>query len=110
MSVADVLAVLEGELNSAPVRGPSEDLYQQMLLVGSRVVTLQRADLVGALRSWLEVRTEPRTMIGISLAEGLGLTELREDLDQLRADIVAGRAFLPHYVRWVDEALGKLQR
>ncbi len=108
MSTSNVLAILEGELGGLPGRTAAEDLYRHMLAVAVRVIAGQRPELVGALRSWLGLRAEPRTMIAAHLIQELRLVELRRDLEYLRDDIVAGKAFLPYYVRWVDEALSKL--
>lgn len=109
MSKGNVMALLEGELGGFAARAAAEDLYRHMLAVAAGVIAGQRPEVVGALRNWLGLRAEPRTMLAAHIIQELGLVELRRDLEYLRDDIVAGRAFLPYYVRWVDEAIKKLQ-
>ncbi len=108
MNRPGVLEMLEGELRGLPGRSPSEDLYCHVLVEAERVKPERPGELADALRAWIELHAEPRTMIAIYVVQALKLTELRPELQRLRADVAAGRAFLPYYVRWVDEALAEL--
>jgi hypothetical protein len=108
MNAPGVLEMLESELRGFPERSPSGDLYRHVLAEAERVKPARRGELADALRAWIELHAEPRTMIAIYVAQALKLTELRPELQRLRADVIAGRAFLPYYVQWVDEALAEL--
>ncbi len=110
MNADALVTILEGELRGFPGRAPAEDLYRHMLAVATGTATTDRPALVGALREWIGLHTEPRTMIALHLARELRLVELRGDVEQLRADVSGGKALLPYYVRWVDEALHALSR
>lgn len=103
-----VLATLEGELREYPARAPAPDLYAHLLRIAQRLAITDRPELISALQTWVEARSQPRTMIAVDLVEKMALVDLRTDLEQLRADVIEGRAFLPYYVRWIDEALAKL--
>ena len=60
------------------------------------------------MKVWLSVRDEPKTMLAVTVAKELQLSELRLDIELLREEIQLGEAFMPFYLRWVDEALASL--
>src|SRR5512146_806565 len=65
MSAQEALAELEAELAGFPARTPAEDLYRHMLGLATALMGAQREDLVEAVRKWLALRSEPRTMIAV---------------------------------------------
>ena len=105
MSIHNALNLLEAELRGHPDRDSAVDLYRHVLDLARRIQANDRAGLVGALDAWLKQRSEPRTMIAVDVAGRLSLAELRDVLDQLLEEVCAGRAFLPHYAQWIDEAI-----
>lgn len=105
-----VLATLEGELREFPARTPATDLYAHLLTVAQSFASTDRAGLINALQKWLDLRTEPRTMIAVDLVEKMALVDLRPELERLRDDIMTGKSFLPYYTQWVDAALARLCR
>jgi hypothetical protein len=44
-------------------------------------------------------------MIAVDVAGKLSVKELRQELDQLLDEVRKSKAFLPHYTRWIDEAI-----
>jgi|LakMenE01Jun11ns_1017448.scaffolds.fasta_scaffold8826510_2 hypothetical protein len=64
-----------------------------------------RAELPIHLRQWLESRSEPRTMLALTMIGELRLRELRPDLIVLLKDIEQGRALWPYDAPEVEEAL-----
>lgn len=69
----------------------------------------ERQALIGALRLWIEDRSEPRTMLAVAVVGTLALTELKPELVSLRADLDSGRCFMRFYIQHVDAALSELR-
>ena len=74
-----------------------------------------KRQLVIALRKWISLRSEPRTMVAADLAADFHLSELRPDLFALLDDIEGGRTkFLPglksHYGNLVCRLLLEKQK
>lgn len=44
-------------------------------------------------------------MLAVMAAKKEQLTELVPEMEELRADVLAGRAFPKFYLAWIDEAL-----
>jgi hypothetical protein len=99
------LSLFEAELRGHPDRDSAVDLYRHMLDLAQRTDANDHEGLVGALDAWLKQRSEPRTMIAVDIAGKLKLTELQEELGRLLDDVCANKAFLPHYTRWINEAI-----
>jgi hypothetical protein len=110
MTREEVLETLEGELNSFPERASPADFHRHLVAVLGRLCSENRPQVVGALSTWLQSRSDPRTLTAVNLIGKLGLTELRTDLEALLTDIRSGAAFLPYYAQWVEIALDKLGR
>jgi hypothetical protein len=64
-----------------------------------------RSAVIELMREWLDSRSEPRTMLAVTVVKSFGLIDLHADLTQLLADIQAGSAFRMHYAGAVEEAL-----
>ena len=105
MSIRSALEYFDAELRGHPDRDSAVDLYRHMLDLAHRVDVSDREGLIGALDAWLKQRSEPRTMIAVDLIGKLKITEFREELGQLLEQVRAGKAFLPHYTRWIEDAI-----
>ena len=108
MSIRSTLDLFEAEIHGHPDRDSGVDLYRHMLNLSQQVDVNDHEGLVGALDAWLKQRSEPRTMIAVDISGKLKLTELRGELDRLLEEVRSGKAFLPHYTRWIDEAIRAL--
>ena len=105
MSIHGALDLFEAELSGHPDRDSAVNLYRHMLDLAQQVDVNDHEGLVRALDAWLKQRSEPRTMIAVDIAGKLKLTRLREELGRLLEEVRAGKAFLPHYARWISETI-----
>jgi len=70
----------------------------------------ERLGLIEALREWLSLRNEPRTMLAVTMARKLGLRELKADIEALRKEVSEGRVFPRFYLREIDATLEALNQ
>lgn len=112
MSAPEALQWLEGELSNFPERASGGDLHRLFVQLTERIVrspdATDRSDLVSALREWLKLRSEPRTMLAVDIAASHSLSELKPDIERLLADVRAGKAFWPYYQDNIQRELSKL--
>lgn len=108
MTAEEIRGWIEDELANFPERASGEDLYAYFGRLIARVVESDRASLVQALSGWLQLRSEPRTMLAVDLAAKHRLGELRRQIEELLADVRDGEAFKPFYDRPILEALEQL--
>lgn len=76
---------------NSPVPDSGEEAYRYLHSRVERVVDDNREELIGGLRIWLSLRSEPKTMVAAQIAANFHLTELRQDLFDLLEYIEAGR-------------------
>jgi hypothetical protein len=100
-----ILDHLEGLVGSHPDRTSGEDLYAFVRGCSKPLIERDRDAFLGAMRVWLSLRSEPRTMLAIDLAAEYFLWELRPEVEALLAEVEAGNAFLPHYAEPIGNAL-----
>lgn len=109
MAKSDVLAALEDDLANPGAMKSGEFLEQHAQNTARRFLEAgDRQGLVEVLRDWIAARTEPHTMLAVSITRRQRLLELVPDLRTLREEVDAGRAFHRFYLRWVDSALDDL--
>ncbi len=111
MSACEATTWLEGELKGFPERAGGEELYRFFVRITGKPLSTDAEDrqaLIDALREWLGVRTEPRTMLAVEIAAAHGLSELRHDIELLLSDVKAGKAFLPFYSQTIEKALQRM--
>ncbi len=108
MKADEVLLWLESELTECPDRASGEEGYEFMIRQTQRILATDRSALVRALASWLNLRSEPRTMLAIAIAEAHHLTELKPDIEQLLREVKQGVAFKPYYATIIGRAVAKL--
>jgi|SRR5689334_17633803 len=108
MTKSFVLSRLEACIDDPGSLKSGEYLREEILDEARRIQDPDREFLVDVLRDWLQLRSEPRTMVAVDIAKVLALGGLKDDIQALRDDIVAGKAFSPYYLRWIDEALSSL--
>jgi len=87
-----------------------EYLVDNVLSRARKLEHEHKSELVEVLRSWIQQRTEPRTMLAVTIAGELRLTELRTELDTLTAAVKSGECFLPFYLRQIERALTSMER
>jgi len=112
MTAEEIRLWLEDELANFPQRASGEEVYDYLVRRTAPLVESDRNALVGAMSSWLQMRSEtgPQTMLALEIVGKHRLKELRHELDGLLRDIRQGKAFLPYYERWVIAALNQLER
>lgn len=108
METNEVLGLLENELFDPGGLKSGEYLEEHVRRRSASIVRSDRQGLIEALRYWIETRSEPRTMLAVSVAKDLGLVELTPDIRQLKKDIEHRGVFPAFYVREVVQALSAL--
>ncbi len=71
-------------------------------------VESDRASLITVVRDWLECRDELLTVQGTLLAGSVRLVELKDEVEDVRADVVAGRFLEPSSVWLFDRVIARL--
>ncbi len=108
MNSAEIMTWLEEELAVFPERASGEELYTYLFKRTIPLVELDRESFVTALSEWLNLRSEPRTMLAVEIATKHHLKELRDDIEKLLNDVEKGRAFKSYYNDPIRDALQKL--
>lgn len=101
----NLLHVLDAEVASFPSRASGEQLYEHINKMAARYVASERRELVDALKEWLLLRSEPKTMLAVDIAGKLHLTELRPALEEVLVDVEQGKAFKSFYTRPIKAVL-----
>lgn len=104
----DILQILDAEVATFPSRASGEQLYEHLNMIAARYAKSERLSLVAALTSWLQLRSEPRTMIAVDIAGKLHLNELRAEIEKLLVEVEQGRAFMPFYARPIKIVLAMI--
>jgi len=108
MTGEEIRAWLDDEIANFPERASGEELYAYLTRRTLGVAQTDRAAFAEALSAWLQLRSEPRTMLAVDLAAKHRLTELRSEIADLLDDVRDGEAFKPFYDRPIQEALEQL--
>lgn len=109
MTKEDVLRLFETDLSDPGSYKSGEYLRDHVMTHAKAILADNRESLIEALRQWIESRSEPRTMVAVSIARRLGLTELREDVTSLKCDVEAGKYFPSFYIGTINRALKALE-
>ena len=104
----DLLQILDAEVAGFPSRASGEQGYEYINKIAARYVKSERSNLVAALTSWLQLRSEPKTMIAVDIAGKLSLNELRIEIEKLLVDVEQGKVFLPFYARPIKAMLAMI--
>lgn len=80
---------------NSPDQKSGEEAYRWLHSRVERVVKDGREQLIGGLRIWLSLESEPETTVAAKLAADFHLIELRQDLILLLENIEAGRTKFP---------------
>lgn len=108
MSSNPVLDQLNSEVAAFPARASGEELYDYIRRLSGRILSKNRAELAAAMVDWLELRSEPKTMLAVQIASDLRLAELKPALESFLNDVREGRIFLPYYAKAIEATLQKL--
>jgi hypothetical protein len=110
MNTDDAIQWLEGELQGFPSRADGAELYRFFIRIVRQPLenVEERPLLIDALRHWLSLRSEPRTMLAVEIASVFQLSELRVNIEGLLEDIKSGKSFQPFYARGVLAALQQI--
>jgi hypothetical protein len=93
MSEADVLGVLETDMNDPGACKSGEYLEEYFLMHAQWFLSVDRLGLIEVLREWLSLRSEPRTILAVKIIHELGLKEIRSDSGALRLEIANNKIF-----------------
>lgn len=103
---------LEHELHSYPERASGNELYGYLKERLAGVLEHDREGFVAALRDWILLESEPRTLLAVRLAAEFWLSELRPDLHALLEKVEAGQVFHPSlrtlYAKHIHESLSRI--
>ena len=108
MSKGDILELLETDMADPGSFKSGEYLREHVLIHAGAALADDRKGLVEALREWLNFRTDPRTMLAVTVASKLSLKELKPDIETLKVEVMAGKFFPRFYLRNIQAALDML--
>jgi hypothetical protein len=110
MSKDDVLTELETDMSDPGSYKSGEYLEEHILASANAALLTDRVGLIAALREWLSLRDESRTMLAVTMARKLRLQELKADIEALRKEVSEGRVFPRFYLREIDASLEALNQ
>jgi hypothetical protein len=103
---------LEHELHFYPDQASGNKLYAYSKERLAGVLEYDRVGFVAALREWIWLESEPRTLLAVHLAAEFRLTELRTDLHALLERFESGQAFHPSlrtlFAKQIHESLSRI--
>lgn len=105
---SDLMARLNHEVDSFPARASGEDLYEHLGKVLAVAVNEDRQGAVAVMLRWLQLRSEPKTMLAVDLAGKYRVYELKDELESLLLDVLAGKVFKPFYERPIRKSLAMI--
>lgn len=108
MSKEDVLAILENDMSNPGSFKSGEYLEEQVLSRATGILHKDKQGLIEALIKWIEAKSEPRSMLAVSIAKNLGLVELKPQILDLKQKIECGKIFPRFYLKYIDEAIHEL--
>ena len=108
MTKDQIIDQLDSQLERFHPTDPAEDVYSHLNHFTEQLVISERPALLEALRDWLGLRSEPRTMLAVDIAASHGLGELRPEIEGLLADVQRKKVFKTYYERPIRKALEKL--
>ena len=108
MTADELAAALATDFANPGALKSGEYLAELVLDRIRHVLPESRGAVVELMQSWLASRSEPRTMLAVTVASTFGLDELRGELLRLLQDIQAGRSFPGFYADPVESAIGEL--
>src|SRR5262245_16747475 len=108
MSKDDILTALETDMNDPGAYKSGEYLEEHVLMHARYFLSADRSGLIEALREWLNLRSEPRTMLSVKIAQEVGLKEMISDIEALRREIDSGKIFPRFCLHDIDNALNSL--
>jgi hypothetical protein len=103
--VSNVEEQLNQEIDNFPSRASGEDLYEHINKISNRLIRDSREDFITAMAHWLQLRSEPKTMLAVTIIGENHLVELKEDLEELLDDVEKGKTFKPFYERPINKSL-----
>lgn len=104
----ELLQILDAEVVGFPTKASGEQLYERIGKIAACYAKAERSELIAALADWLQLRSEPKTMIALDIAGKLQLTELRPQIERLLSDVEKGQAFMPFYARPIKAVLTRI--
>lgn len=110
MGKEEILTILESDVQDPGSYKSGEYLEEHALRHASYIVETDRQGLVEALTEWINAKTEPRTMLAVTIAQKLKLKELMNPIRMLRNEIAHGNVFPSFYLRYIDEALEGMKK
>jgi hypothetical protein len=108
MTKDEVLAIFEAAF-ADPGSIDGQYFYERLLDGARLIIKTNRLDLIEIFNDWISRKSEPHTSMAVMISGDINLWELSQPLKELREDVITGKAFLPYYVFWIDQALGRLR-
>ena len=106
--VSKIEELLNQEVEVFPSRASGEDLYEHINKISVRLIDESREDFIMVMIHWLELRSEPKTMLAVDIIGKNRLIELKEPLKDLLDDVNKGKAFKSFYERPIKKSLKKI--
>lgn len=110
MSKDDILAVFETDFTDPGSYKSGEYLAEHILRHAKQFLETDRRSLVNVLSDWINMKTEPHTMLAVYVARELGISELLSDIEALKKAILNKEVFALYYIRNIDRALDVLTK
>ena len=113
MTGEDLIKYLRETIAARPIdRTAGGELIELVIAETRAAAETERAALVAAMRQWLELRSEPWTMLAADVVAEYHLSELREELFKLLDAVAAGQVFHPglrdYYARRISDVLSRI--
>jgi len=108
MSEQEILKMLKTDLDNPGSYKSGEYLEDQAYIHLVKVLKTDREGIISALRYFMELRSEPESMLAVRLAERLGIYEVIPNIIKIGEEIKRGEVFKEFYSFWIDKAVKTL--
>jgi hypothetical protein len=108
MTTEEVLGLFETDLTNPGSYKSGEFLRDHIANRSEALLDSNRTAVIGALREWILSRSEPQSMVAVSVVGRLRISELEPDIQDLKQDVEAGKFFPHYYLENIRLTLSKL--
>lgn len=99
---------LDYAVENFPSRASGEDLYEYINKLAIKLILKSRPEFIVVMIHWIQLRSEPKTMLAVDIAGNNQLGELRGSIEELLKDVNEGKAFKPFYEKPITKALERI--
>jgi hypothetical protein len=107
VSKEQVLAAFNKEVKKGEPQ-VGETVAERIKITAKEMIVNDRAGVVGALRYWIKLRDQNLTQIALSVIAEVKTSELKPDLEKLKADVDSRKALNPNFVYLIDFAMNAI--